>query len=126
MATRLDPSGPVSGPVVSGFVGKGFKVDGEVYAGGVKLSPIAASAWAPVPLTALDLTALEDILSLQPPPEFLLLGTGAALARPARALAEALDARGIGLEAMDSRAAARAWAVLRAEDRWIVAALMPL
>jgi len=27
---------------------------------------------------------------------------------------------------MDSRAAARAWGVLRAEERWIVAALMPL
>jgi uncharacterized protein len=27
---------------------------------------------------------------------------------------------------MDSRAAARAWAVLRAEGRWIVAALLPL
>jgi uncharacterized protein len=27
---------------------------------------------------------------------------------------------------MDSRAAARAWAVLRGEGRWIVAALYPL
>jgi uncharacterized protein len=65
-------------------------------------------------------------LTVQPPPEFLLLGTGAAMARPAAAFTAALDARGIGVEAMDSRAAARAWAVLRAEDRWIVAALMPL
>jgi len=27
---------------------------------------------------------------------------------------------------MDSRAAARAWGVLRAEERWIVGALLPL
>ena len=37
-----------------------------------------------------------------------------------------LEARGIGVEAMDSRAAARAWGVLRAEERWIVGALLPL
>jgi uncharacterized protein len=37
-----------------------------------------------------------------------------------------MEARGLGVEAMDSRAAARAWGVLRAEGRWIVAALLPL
>jgi uncharacterized protein len=39
---------------------------------------------------------------------------------------KALDERGFAIEAMDSRAAARTWGVLRAEGRWIVAALMPL
>lgn len=126
MSTRLDVSGPASGPVVSGFSGRGFKVDGAVYAGGVKLAPTGASAWAPPELDALAVHHFDDFLSLQPRPEFLLLGTGAALNRPPRALPAALEARGIGLEAMDSRAAARAWAVLRAEDRWVVAALMPL
>jgi uncharacterized protein len=33
---------------------------------------------------------------------------------------------GFGVEAMDSRAAARAWVVLRGEGREIVAALLPL
>ena len=46
--------------------------------------------------------------------------------RPPRAFVADLEARGIGVEAMDSRAAARAWGVLRAEERWIVAALLPL
>jgi uncharacterized protein len=66
------------------------------------------------------------LLGLAPRPEFLLLGTGKTLVRPPRALAEALGARGIGIEAMDSRAAARAWGVLRAELRWIAGALYPL
>jgi uncharacterized protein len=35
-------------------------------------------------------------------------------------------ALGIGMAALDSRAAARAWGVLRGEGRWIAAALMPL
>ena len=63
---------------------------------------------------------------LDPQPEFLLLGTGAAFAFAPKALRDALEARGIGIEAMDSKAAARAWGVLRSEERWIVAALMPL
>ena len=37
-----------------------------------------------------------------------------------------LEARGIGVEAMDSRAAARSWGVLRQEQRQIVGALFPL
>ena len=126
MATRFDRSGPASGPAVTGFAGRGFKVDGEVYTGGVKLTPEAARAWVAPTLSDLTVQDLDDLLALQPLPEFLVLGTGATTARPAAAFSKALDDLGIGLEAMDSRAAARAWAVLRAEDRWIVAALMPL
>jgi uncharacterized protein len=77
-------------------------------------------------LVELAMADLEPLLALDPQPEFLLLGTGPAFAFAPRALREALEARGIGLEAMDSRAAARAWGILRAEDRWIAAALMPL
>ena len=58
-------------------------------------------------------------------PEFLLLGTGPTHAFAPRAFVAALEARGIGVEAMDSRAAARAWGLLRGEGRWIAAALMP-
>ena len=63
------------------------------------------------------------LLSLDPQPEFLLLGTGPTLRRPPPALEAALP---FGIEVMDSRAAARAWGVLRAELRWIAAALYPL
>lgn len=126
MATRFDRSAPVSGPAVTGFSGSGFKVDGEAFVGGITLTPLAAQAWDAPSATAIDTADVASLLNLSPAPEFLLLGTGTALIRPPRSFADALDARGIGLEAMDSRAAARAWAVLRAEDRWIVAALMPL
>ena len=113
------------GPVISGFSGRGFKVDGGVYEG-LLISPERADGWAPPPLAELGEADLAPLLALNPQPEFLLLGTGAAMARPPLALVKALGARGIGVEAMDSRAAARAWGVLRAEERWIVAALMPI
>ena len=117
------PAAP--GPLVQGFAGRGFRVDGITYEG-VLLTPEAALPWtAPAP-TALAEADVAPLLALSPAPEFILLGTGPALAFPPRAFAAALEARGIGIEAMDSRAAARTWGVLRAEGRWIAAALMPL
>ena len=94
---------------------------------GLRLSPVRAMAWddAP-PIDALTLAALGDLFDGDPRPEFLLLGTGAGLRQPPRPFVRAVEALGIGVEAMDSRAAARAWGVLRAEERWIVAALLPL
>lgn len=91
------------------------------------LSPVRAFAWndAPAP-EGLTLADLGDLLTIDPLPEFLLLGTGAGLHQPPRAFVRELENMGVGVEAMDSRAAARAWGVLRAEERWIVAALLPL
>ena len=86
-----------------------------------------ALAWRHAPaVDALTVADLGDLLDVDIPPEFLLVGTGAALRQPPRAFVRELEGRGIGVEVMDSRAAARAWGVLRAEERWIVAALMPL
>ena len=99
----------------------------DVFPGGLLLSPVRALAWdAPDSIAALDVAALGDLLDLEVRPEFLLLGMGSTLRQPSRSFVRALDALDIGVEAMGSRAAARAWGVLRAEERWIVAALMPL
>ena len=84
-------------------------------------------AWDDAPtIEALTLAALGDLLDGDPRPVFLLLGTGVGLRQPPRAFVRDLEAKGVGVEAMDSRAAARAWGVLRAEERSIVAALLPL
>jgi len=77
-------------------------------------------------LAALTEAALAPLLAFRPAPEFILLGTGPVLQRPPSALIAALEAQGIGVEAMDSRAAARTWGLLRGEGRWIAAALLPL
>lgn len=112
----------IEGPVVSGFSGRGFRVDDGVYEG-LLLTPNRAEGWAPPPLNALTPEVLAPLLTMEPLPEFLLLGTGSTLRRPPPALEAALP---FGIEIMDSRAAARAWGVLRAELRWIAAALYPL
>ncbi len=124
-APRFDPIPPAGGPLVQGFSGRGFSVDGIVHEG-VLLSPEGAAGWDAPPLAELGPDHVAPLLGLAPAPEFLILGTGPGQAFPPRAFTAALEARGVGVEAMDSRAAARTWGLLRGEGRWIVAALMPL
>lgn len=123
---RFSRDRSASGPAITGFAGNGFRVDEAVHHGGLMLTPEAAIDWTAPAIAALSEAMIAPVLALDPPPEFLLLGTGAALVRPPQGFTAALEARGIGVEAMDSRAAARAWGILRAEDRWIAAALLPL
>ena len=113
----LERSNRAPGPAVTGFAGALIKVDGVARQGGVILTPEAVVDWDGGSFAS----AVTD-----PPPEFILLGTGATLVRPVPGVIAAYEARGIGIEAMDTRAAARAWGVLRAEGRWISAALQPL
>ncbi|MFA5968659.1 MAG: MTH938/NDUFAF3 family protein [Sphingomonas sp.] len=122
---RIEHETTAQGPLIKGFSGGGFRVDDNVYLGLV-ITPNRADGWSPPPVEALDVMALTAALAIDPLPEFIILGTGTALVRPPAALVSALEARGVGIEAMDSRAAARVWGVLRTEGRWITAALYPL
>ena len=117
------------GPVITAFSGGGFKVEAGEFIGvyrALRIWPDGSEEWAPPPIEALTVAALGALLALDPRPEFLLLGTGATMQRPPPSFVRACEALGIGVEAMDSRAAARAWAVLRGETRWVVGALYPL
>jgi uncharacterized protein len=122
---RFDRDPAAAGPVVRGFADGGFAVEERVYRT-LLLTPLSAAEWSPPPLAELGLADFAPLLELDPAPEFLLLGTGPRLTHPPRALRSALEGVGIGLEVMDSRAAARIWGLLRGEERWIAAALMPL
>ena len=121
---REDISG---GPVITGFAGRGFRVGDHIYSEGLLIDPAGVAEWsAPADVASLDIVMLGELLEMDPAPEFLLLGTGAQLVRPPASFVRALDARNIGVEAMDSRAAARAWGVLRLEGRQIAGAFFPL
>ncbi|MDE0933597.1 MAG: MTH938/NDUFAF3 family protein [Novosphingopyxis baekryungensis] len=119
------------GPQITGFAGTGFKVRDVVFPNGIILTQTEAHDWSPPPIAALTASDFRiangvDALASHPLPEFLLLGTGDALVQPPARFRREIEALGMGIEAMDSRAAARTLAVLRAEERWIVAALYPL
>jgi len=115
-----------SGPVFKGFLGKAFRIADRVIPGGLWMTPDNAVDWSPPTLDALTVEHLSALLAIAPPPEFLLLGTGPTMRRPSPAFMAQVEALGFGVEPMDSRTAARAWNVLRGEDRWIVGAFLPL
>ena len=122
---RMDRAERTDGPMIAAMGASGFRIDDGWYRA-LLLTPERADAWSPPPLAALAGADVAPLLALDPAPEFLLLGTGATLIRPPLVFVRAIEARGLGVEAMDSRAAARAWAALRGEGRWIAGALYPL
>ncbi len=122
---RLEHEGAPEGPIIKGFSGGGFRIDDNVYTA-LLITPASAHGWLPPPIETLSVRDIAALLTIDPLPEFIILGTGASLVQPPRALVKAVEAQGIGIETMDSRAAARAWSVLRQEGRWIAGALYPL
>lgn len=96
-----------------------FRVGGEVIRGPVLVTSRSAATWGGYD----DLAALT---ALQAEVDVLLLGTGRSIARAPAELVAALVPLGIGVEAMDSAAAARTYNVLLSEGRRIAAALLPV
>lgn len=121
---RVERGQPLTGPEIRGFTAAGYRLDDVTVAPSLLLTAEKAMDWAPPPIAELTIESIAA--ALEPAPEFVLLGTGTLLRRPPAAFVRAMEARDIGVEPMDSRAAARAWGVLRAEGRPIAAALYPL
>ena len=92
-----------------------------------KLREVAGLEQAPVdPMAFLD--GPEDAALTAPAnaPEVLLVGTGARQRLLHPATYAPLSRLGIGVEAMDTQAAARTYNILMAEGRRVVVALMPM
>lgn len=97
-------------------------VSGEPYSHGIALTPDEVlDAWAPGPVA--DLLEADFAPLVAKAPEIILLGTGPTNLFPPRELLFAFARRGIGLETMDTRAAARTFNVLASEGRRVAAAL---
>jgi uncharacterized protein len=76
------------------------------------------------PTSAADLTPDDMLALLELEPALVLLGTGPRQRFPSAAAMAALLTRGIGIEVMDSSAAARTFNVVAAEGRKVVAAFL--
>jgi uncharacterized protein len=112
-------------PSIDAYGGGGFRLSGERIEGSVLIVRDAARAWAVTTLAEVTVEALAPVFEAgRAEVEFLLLGVGAANALPPRAVREALAKAGIGLEFMDTPAAARLYNVLTSEGRRLAAALI--
>jgi uncharacterized protein len=112
-------------PSIDGYGGGGFRLSGQWHAGSLLIVADQAKPWPVASLAELSRESLQPVLDAgRAEVEFLLLGVGPRNVPPPRAIREALAAGGIGLEFMDTPAAARIYNVLTSEGRRLAAALI--
>lgn len=112
-------------PSIDAYGDGGFRLSGEWRAGSLLIVADQAQTWPVTSLEELTLASLEPVFTAgRAEVEFLLLGVGARNAQPPRAIREALLAAGIGLEFMDTPAAAKLYNVLTSEGRRLALALI--
>jgi uncharacterized protein len=102
----------------------GFRFAGMSHKGSLLFLPTGIWAWEPGSVADLDPRALDDVIALGGKLSFLILGTGRTLVLPPRSVGETLQAAGLGLEVMDTGAAARTYNILMGEGRPVAAALI--
>lgn len=116
---RLDEIRLGRAVAVDGYGPGFFRVGGQVMHGAVIVTEAGARPWA-------GYADAAPLLALAGQIDVLLIGTGATIAHLPADLRARVEAAGIGLEAMDSAAAARGYNLLLAEGRRVAAALLPV
>ena len=96
-----------------------FRVGNHLLRGPSLITPWDAGPWGGVNDSATVLTLLGKI-------DVLLVGTGTEIAHLPVGFRAAIEAAGIGVEAMSSPAACRTYNVLLGEGRRIAAAVLPV
>jgi len=108
-----------SAKAIEGYGPGFFRVAGHLLRGSCLITPWDAGPWGGYDDTGAPLTLVGRI-------DVLFVGTGTGIAHVPAAFREALEAQGIGVEAMASPAAARTYNVLLGEGRRVAVALIPV
>jgi uncharacterized protein len=112
-------------PSIEAYGEGGFRLDGARHEGSLLIVSDEARSWPVRTLAELTAESLAPVLAAgRAEVEFLLLGVGARNAMPPRPVRDVLQRAGIGLEFMDTPAAAKLYNVLTAEGRRVAAALI--
>jgi uncharacterized protein len=93
-------------------------------AGSLLVFPDRALNWPVTKASELTLESLSDVLEAAGSVELLLLGMGGSIAFIDNAIREAIRAKGISLDVMDTGAACRTYNVLLSEERRVAAAVI--
>lgn len=103
---------------------KGILINGQLWTETIAVTPQEVIApWPQVALRELTQEMLAPLLALSP--ELILVGSGASSEFAPRELMFSFARSGVGLEVMDTAAAARTFNVLAGEGREVIALLYP-
>ncbi len=102
----------------------GIRINDQVWSKTVALTPQEIiESWDSMPLSEMSASDFGPVLERTP--ELVIVGTGAKSELPPRELMFSFARLGIGLELMDTKAAARTFNVLAGEGRHVAAVLYP-
>lgn len=102
----------------------GFRFAEMSHRGSLLLLPSGIYAWAPTRFDDLEVQDFSHVFAEARSIEFLLLGCGEQIHLPNESLRNAFRENEIGLEFMDTGAAARTYNVVLGEKRAVAAALI--
>ena len=114
-------------PSIDAYGGGGFRVSGQRREGSLLILQDEPRDWPVSDLQSLTPSDFDAVLALgSREVEFVLLGVGPKPAPAPAPVRQALQAAGIGLEVMDTAAAARVYNVLAGEGRRVACALIAI
>lgn len=124
---ELTQQPPVGGlQLVQSYGEGGFKVSGQRHQASILIFPDRTESWPVEIMAEFTLPSLTPILEFEPSIELLIIGCGATFTLAPLTLREALKAKKIGVETMDTGAACRTYNVLAGEGRRVAAALVAI
>ncbi len=103
-------------PPIDAYGSGGFRFAGMSHLGSILILPSGVYDW--------DGRGFAAVFAEKEQIEFLLLGTGKDMLRPAKDVRDAFAARQMALDYMNTGSAVRTWNVLLAEGRRVAAALV--
>ncbi|MCJ2096377.1 MTH938/NDUFAF3 family protein [Methylobacterium sp. J-072] len=110
--------------IIDTYGNGGFRFAGMSHRGSLLLLPSGVRAWDVTSPQAIDRTSLRPVQVEAAGIELLLVGTGLDIAAIDPSLRGWLKDAGIGLDVMQTGAAARTYNILVAENRKVAAALI--
>jgi uncharacterized protein len=122
----ITPLIPSNRSVIDGYGPGQFCISSQWVDGAQLVFPDHSEPWPVADMAALSVDSFAAVLKAEPRVELVLLGTGRRMALLPSALRKELRAAGLIIEVMDSAAACRTYNVLLAEERRIVAAVLPI
>ena len=122
----ITPEIPADRKYIDHYGDGGFRIGGERYEGSVIVAPEQVWPWPVSNLAQLTAESIAAVLTAEPPIELLLIGCGARVERVPADVRDALRARAIITDGMETGAACRTYNVLMAEERRVAAALIAI